>query len=72
MKHLLKAFRFRATSALGSEAESSRSAPIHFKVINDATVKGANLEKVLKLTGLTKKNYLISLIKMQQASFRNS
>jgi hypothetical protein len=43
-----------------------------FKVINDATVKGANLEKVLKLTGLTQKNYLISLIKMQQASFRNS
>jgi hypothetical protein len=45
-----------ATSALGSEAESSRSAiQSTFKVINDATVKGANLEKVLKLTGLTQK-----------------
>jgi hypothetical protein len=55
MKHLLKAFRFRAATSLGSEAESSRSATIHFKVINDATVKGANLEKVLKLTDLLKR-----------------
>jgi hypothetical protein len=46
-----------ATSALGSEAESSRSA-IPLKVINDATVKGANLEKVLKLTGLTQKRII--------------
>lgn len=45
-----------ATSALGSEAESSRSAiQTTFKVINDAIVTGANLEKVLKLTGLTQK-----------------
>ena len=45
-----------ATSTLGSEAESSRSAiQSTFKVINDATAKGANLEKVLKLTGLTQK-----------------
>jgi hypothetical protein len=45
-----------ATSALGSEAESSRSAiQSTFKVINDAVVKGENLEKVLKLTGLTQK-----------------
>jgi hypothetical protein len=45
-----------ATSALGSEAESSRSAiQSTFKVINDAVVKGENLEKVLKLTGLLKR-----------------
>lgn len=45
-----------ATSALGSEAESSRSAiQSTFKVINDAIVSGTNLEKVLKLTGLTQK-----------------
>jgi TP901 family phage tail tape measure protein len=43
-----------ATSSLGSEAESSRSAiQSTFKVINDAVATGANLEKVLKLTGLT-------------------
>ncbi|GIZ08379.1 hypothetical protein [Flavobacterium sp. UMI-01] len=43
-----------ATSALGSEAESSRSAiQSTFAVINNAVATGENLEKVLKLTGLT-------------------
>ena len=45
-----------ATSALGSEAESSRSAIMTtFKVIDKAISTGANLEQVLKLTGLTQK-----------------
>ncbi|OCB77949.1 hypothetical protein [Flavobacterium crassostreae] len=45
-----------ATSALGSEAESSRSAiQSTFAILNKATSTGANLEKVLKLTGLTQK-----------------
>lgn len=45
-----------ATSSLGSEAESSRSAiQTTFKVINDAVATGKNLEKILKLTGLTQK-----------------
>ena len=45
-----------ATSTLGSEAESSRSAiQSTFAVINNAIATGANLEKVLKLTGLTQK-----------------
>jgi hypothetical protein len=45
-----------ATSTLGSEAESSRSAiQSTFSVINNAIATGANLEKVLKLTGLTQK-----------------
>lgn len=45
-----------ATSTLGSEAESSRSAiQTTFAVINNATATGAKLEKVLKLTNLTQK-----------------
>jgi hypothetical protein len=45
-----------ATSTLGSEAESSRSAvQSTFAVINNAIATGKNLEKVLKLTGLTQK-----------------
>ncbi|PKP28866.1 MAG: hypothetical protein CVU01_02915, partial [Bacteroidetes bacterium HGW-Bacteroidetes-18] len=45
-----------ATSALGSEAESSRSAIMTtFKVIDKAISTGENLEKVLKLTNLTQK-----------------
>jgi hypothetical protein len=45
-----------ATSALGSESESSRSAiQSTFKIINDAIVTGKDLEKVLKLTGLSQK-----------------
>ncbi|WP_445453087.1 hypothetical protein [Flavobacterium sp. 25HG05S-40] len=45
-----------ATSTLGSEAEASRSAiQSTFSVINNAIASGANLEKVLKLTGLTQK-----------------
>lgn len=45
-----------ATSTLGSEAESSRSAiQTTFAVINGAIATGANLEKVLKLTNLTQK-----------------
>lgn len=43
-----------ATSTLGSEAEASRSAiQSTFAIINDAVAKGTNLQKVLKLTGLT-------------------
>ena len=43
-----------ATSALGSEAEQSRSAMQKtFKVLKDAAVKGENLENVLRLTGQT-------------------
>jgi len=45
-----------ATSTLGSEAESSRSAiQTTFGVIDEAITSGKNLEKVLKLTGLTQK-----------------
>lgn len=45
-----------ATAALGSEAEASRSAlQSTFGVINAAVANGTNLEKVLKLTGLTQK-----------------
>ena len=45
-----------ATSSLGSEAESSRSAIMTtFKVIDKAISTGENLEQVLKLTGLTQK-----------------
>ena len=45
-----------ATSALGSEAESSRSAiQTTFAVINTAIATGNGLQKVLKLTGLTQK-----------------
>jgi len=45
-----------ATSALGSRAETSRSAiQSTFKVIDKAISTGANLEKVLKLTNLTQK-----------------
>lgn len=45
-----------ATSTLGSEAESSRSAiQSTFGVINNAIATGKNLEQVLKLTGLTQK-----------------
>lgn len=45
-----------ATSTLGSEAESSRSAiQSTFAVIDEAITSGKNLEKVLKLTGLTQK-----------------
>jgi hypothetical protein len=45
-----------ATSSLGSEAESSRSAiQSTFAIINDAVATGKNLENVLKLTGLTQK-----------------
>ncbi len=43
-----------ATAALGSEAESSRSAiQSTFAVINKAIALGSNLESVLKITGLT-------------------
>lgn len=43
-----------ATSALGSEAETSRSAiQSTFAVINSAIATGKNLESVLKITGLT-------------------
>ncbi len=45
-----------ATSALGSEAESSRSAIMTtFRVIDKAVSSGKNLEEVLRLTGLTEK-----------------
>lgn len=45
-----------ATSTLGSEAESSRSAiQTTFGVINNAIATGAGLQKVLKLTNLTQK-----------------
>lgn len=45
-----------ATSALGSEAESSRSAiQSTFAVINSAIATGEGLQKVLKITGLTEK-----------------
>ncbi len=45
-----------ATSALGSQAEASRSAiQTTFKVIDKSISTGKNLEKILKLTGLTEK-----------------
>jgi len=45
-----------ATAALGGEAEASRSAiQSTYAVINNAVANGANLQKVLKLTGLTQK-----------------
>ncbi|MBF7090451.1 hypothetical protein IUY40_02685 [Flavobacterium sp. ALJ2] len=45
-----------ATSSLGSEAEvSASSIQKTFGVINNAIATGKNLEKVLKLTGLTEK-----------------
>jgi hypothetical protein len=45
-----------ATSTLGSEAESSRSAiQTTFAVIDEAITSGKDLEKILKLTGLTQK-----------------
>lgn len=47
-----------ATSALGSEAEQSRSAMQKaFKVLNDGAVSGKNLEKILKLTGTTAEEF---------------
>jgi TP901 family phage tail tape measure protein len=43
-----------ATSALGAEAEQSRSAlQKTFKVLNDGAATGENLEAILKLTGQT-------------------
>ena len=43
-----------ATSALGSEAEQSRSAMQKgFKALNDAAVSGKNLDRILQLTGLS-------------------
>lgn len=43
-----------ATSALGSEAEQSRSAMQKgFKALNDAAVSGENLDRILQLTGLS-------------------
>jgi len=45
-----------ATSALGSEAEASRSAiQTTFNVIDQAITSGEGLEDILKLTGLTQK-----------------
>lgn len=45
-----------ATSALGNEADTSRTAiQKTFGVINDAVATGKNLQGILKLTGLTQK-----------------
>ena len=47
-----------ATNALGAEAEQSRSAlQTTFKVLNDGASSGKNLDRILRLTGQTAKEF---------------